>query len=97
MSKVQTAYQISLPTSERGSEDKGIFLNRDIGLSLYSGKGWYGSSAEAFERKVIQDDNGDYWQVSEKVEVNVAQDKQQALREHALSKLSVAERRALGF
>jgi len=97
MTEIKKAYLISLPTSERQSEEKGVFLNKEVGVSV-AGKGWYGASAHASEIKVVQDSDGSWWEVSRKINnINTGVCKETALRDSALSKLSKEEREALGI
>ena len=94
--EIKTAYKITVAVDDRRSEDFGIFLSKEVGLALSSGRGYYNGGGYSREIKVVNiDDN--WYEVGKRVEINTDSNVEASLKQQALGKLTDQERKALGF
>ena len=94
-----TIYEISVPKSDRESESYGFFKNKDLGLKISSGKGWYGSSgtAQAIEVTEIEGVFYKLTKVCKVSDVNMNEDVRQGMIDNIKSKLTAEELTLLGL
>lgn len=94
--KITKVYEVTIPTSEVKSTSLGYYLDKDLGLALSQGKGYYHSNGSAKEKDAVKIGNT-WYLLSGTISVNESNDIDAAIRKEALSKLSNIEKAALGL
>ena len=93
-----TAFRIEIGVDERKSETFGYYLDKEIGLELTKGKGWYGGNGYATEINCIKLKNGDVVTTGAKpLRINNSSNIGEAKKNIALSKLTDEEKNLLGL
>ena len=94
-----TIYEITVPKSDRENESYGYFKNKDLGLKISSGKGWYGASGYARAVEVTEIDGVFYklTKVCKVSDVNMNEDVRQGMIDNIKGKLTTEELALLGL
>lgn len=99
MKSKTTIYEISVPKSDRENESYGYFKNKELGLKISQGKGWYGASGTATPIEVTEIDGVFYRlaKVCNVTDVNMNEDIRQGMIDNIKGKLTDEELKLLGL